>query len=85
MKIGQLVRTYTSKAFRYCNEGDHQELIRLMDARYSKLPGSNGRRVGPIERTPFRRRYSRFDLHAFPLAGVEALMAFMKEFEAKNG
>ena len=49
-----------------------------MDARYSKLPGSNGRRVGRIERTPFRRRYSRFDLHAFPLAGVEALIVRSK-------
>ena len=36
MKIGQLVRTYASQVFRYCNEGDHEELIRLMDAKYSK-------------------------------------------------
>jgi 5-methylcytosine-specific restriction endonuclease McrA len=36
MKIGQLVKTYVRKVFRYCDEVDHEELIRLMDARYSK-------------------------------------------------
>jgi len=36
MKIGQLVKAYTKKVFRYCDEGDHEELTRLMDAKYSK-------------------------------------------------
>lgn len=36
MKIGQLVKTYVRKVFRYCDEGDHEELMRLMDAKYSK-------------------------------------------------
>jgi hypothetical protein len=36
MKIGQLVKAYTKKVFRYCDEGDHEELMRLMDAKYSK-------------------------------------------------
>jgi hypothetical protein len=36
MKIGQLVKTYVGKVFRYCDEVDHEELVRLMDARYSK-------------------------------------------------
>jgi 5-methylcytosine-specific restriction endonuclease McrA len=36
MKIGQLVQAYTKKVFRHCDEGDHDELARLMDARYSK-------------------------------------------------
>lgn len=36
MKIGQLVKTYVRKVFRYCDESDHEELARLMDAKYSK-------------------------------------------------
>ena len=36
MRIGQLVRAYTKKIFRYCDEGDHHELMRLMDDKYSK-------------------------------------------------
>lgn len=36
MKIGQLVKTYIGKVFRYCDEIDHEELARLMDKRYSK-------------------------------------------------
>jgi 5-methylcytosine-specific restriction endonuclease McrA len=36
MKIGQLVKAYTTKVFRYCDEGDHEELMCLMDAKYSK-------------------------------------------------
>lgn len=36
MKIGQLVKAYTKKVFRYCDERDHEELMRLMDAKYSK-------------------------------------------------
>lgn len=36
MKIGQLVQACTKKVFRYCDESDHEELARLMDAKYSK-------------------------------------------------
>lgn len=36
MKIGQLVKTYVRRVFRYCDEVDHEELMRLMDAKYSK-------------------------------------------------
>jgi 5-methylcytosine-specific restriction endonuclease McrA len=36
MKIGQLVQAYTKKVFRYCDESDHEELARLMEAKYSK-------------------------------------------------
>jgi 5-methylcytosine-specific restriction endonuclease McrA len=36
MKIGQLVKSYVRTVFRYCDESDHEELARLMDARYSK-------------------------------------------------
>lgn len=36
MKIGQLVKTYVRRVFRYCDEVDHEELVRLMDAMYSK-------------------------------------------------
>jgi 5-methylcytosine-specific restriction endonuclease McrA len=36
MKIGQLVKAYTKTVFRYCDEGDHEELMRLMDVKYSK-------------------------------------------------
>ena len=37
MKIGQLVKTYVRKIFRYCDESDPEELTRLMDAKYSKI------------------------------------------------
>lgn len=36
MKVGQLVKTYVRKVFRYCDEVDHAKLSRLMNARYSK-------------------------------------------------
>ena len=36
MKIGQLAKTYVRKVFRYCDESDHEELARLMSAKYSK-------------------------------------------------
>jgi hypothetical protein len=36
MKIGQLVKSFVRTVFRYCDESDHEELTRLMDARYSK-------------------------------------------------
>jgi hypothetical protein len=36
MKNGQLVKAYSKKVFRYCDEADHDELARLMDTNYSK-------------------------------------------------
>jgi len=36
MKIGQLIKEYVKKIFYYCETVDHDELMKLMDAAYSK-------------------------------------------------